>query len=72
MNTNAYVYINTFFTVYILLTNCVLSKYVFIIKVYIIILIDDIYNKLALCETGLVGVSPITKLVTPPGVGFRY
>ena len=46
MNTNAYVYINTFLSVYILFTNCVLSKYVFIIKVYIIILIDDIYNTL--------------------------
>ena len=42
MNTNAYVYINTFLSVYILFTNCLLTKYVYIIKVYIIILTDDI------------------------------
>ena len=29
-------------------------------------------RQLALCDTGPVGISPITKLVTPPGVGFRY
>ena len=44
MNTNAYVYINTFLSVYILLTNCLLTKYVYIINVYFIILNDDIYN----------------------------
>ena len=44
MNTNAYVYINTFLPVHILLTNCLLTKYVYIINVYIIILTDDIYN----------------------------
>ena len=51
MNTNAYVYINTFLPVYILLTNCLLTKYVYIINVYIIILTDDIYNNYSEANT---------------------
>ena len=51
MNTNAYVYINTFLPVYILLTNCLLTKYVYIINVYIIILSDDIYNNYSEANT---------------------
>ena len=45
MNTNMYVYINTFLPVYILLTNCLLTKYVYIINIYIIILTDDNYSE---------------------------
>ena len=51
MNTNAYVYINTFLPVYILLTNCLLTKYVYIINIYIIILTDDIYNNYSEANT---------------------
>ena len=51
MNTNAYVYINTFLPVYILLTNCLLTKYVYIINVYIIILTDDKYNNYSEANT---------------------
>ena len=51
MNTNAYVYINTFLPVYILLTNCLLTKYVYIINIYIIILSDDIYNNYSEANT---------------------
>ena len=53
MNTNAYVYINTFLPVYILLTNCLLTKYVYIINVYIIILTDDIYNNYSEANTNI-------------------
>ena len=51
MNTNEYIYINTFLSVYILLTNCLLTKYVYIINVYIIILTDDIYNNYSEANT---------------------
>ena len=51
MNTNAYVYINTFLPVYILLTNYLLTKYVYIINDYIIILTDDIYNNYSEANT---------------------
>ena len=51
MNTNAYVYINTFLPVYILLTNCLLTKYVYIINVYIIILTNDNYNNYSEANT---------------------
>ena len=51
MNINVYVYINTFLPVYILLTNCLLTKYVYIINVYIIILTDDIYNNYSEANT---------------------
>ena len=51
MNTNVYVYIDTFLPVYILLTNCLLTKYVYIINIYIIILSDDIYNNYSEANT---------------------